>query len=81
MTQAELSARNHLDAGLAGHAGTTDAPGPIARLLARLRGHLETNRRYRQTVAELEMLSDRDLADIGLARHDIDDVAARMTRR
>jgi uncharacterized protein YjiS (DUF1127 family) len=33
------------------------------------------NKVYRQTVAELSGLSERDLADLGIARADIADVA------
>ena len=32
-------------------------------------------KRYRQTVRELSRLSDRDLADLGISRFDIDSVA------
>ena len=31
--------------------------------------------RYRHTVAELESLSNRDLADLGMSRHDIPRIA------
>jgi uncharacterized protein YjiS (DUF1127 family) len=49
-----------------------------ARLLARLRARLEERRRYWATVHELEMLNDRDLADIGLTRRDIRRRAAEL---
>lgn len=32
-------------------------------------------KRYNRTVAELEALSNRDLADLGLTRHDIPRIA------
>lgn len=34
-------------------------------------------RRYRAAVRELSLLSDRELADLGLSRYDIDMVARR----
>lgn len=37
-------------------------------------------RQYRQTVAELNKLSDRELSDIGLLRSDIRGIAKRHTR-
>jgi len=40
-------------------------------VLAKLRNW----KRYRQTVRELSRLSDRDLADLGISRFDIDSVA------
>ena len=36
---------------------------------------LRNLKRYRQTVRELSRLSDRDLADLGISRFDIDSVA------
>ena len=36
---------------------------------------VERRRIYNQTVAELNHLSDRDLADLGLARANISDIA------
>ena len=36
---------------------------------------IERRRVYNQTVAELNHLSDRDLADLGLARANISDIA------
>lgn len=40
-------------------------------VLAKLRNW----KRYRETVRELSRLSDRDLADLGISRFDIDSVA------
>ena len=37
--------------------------------------------RYRRTVIELSNLTNRDLADIGIARCDIPNVAANQIRR
>ena len=34
-------------------------------------------RRYREAVRELSQLTDRELADIGIRRGDIDDIARR----
>ncbi|WP_417597823.1 DUF1127 domain-containing protein [Pararhodobacter oceanensis] len=41
----------------------------------RMRVKAQQNQAYRQVFDELSMLSDRDLADIGLSRSDITDVA------
>lgn len=43
----------------------------ITYLLARYRAWL----RYRETVNELSRLSDRELADVGINRYDIDTTA------
>ncbi|MGJ3264739.1 MAG: DUF1127 domain-containing protein [Salinarimonas sp.] len=43
-------------------------------VLSRIRAY----QRYRQTVRELERLSDRELNDVGLSRGDIDYVARRF---
>jgi uncharacterized protein YjiS (DUF1127 family) len=50
-------------------------------LLLRLRTWYERNRQYRRTVAELGRLSDDVLADIGIGRHEIVDVARTLTRK
>lgn len=44
-------------------------------LVARLGVALADWRLYRRTLAELDALSDRDLADLGLFRHDIPRIA------
>jgi uncharacterized protein YjiS (DUF1127 family) len=44
-------------------------------LIARARKSLADRRRYRRTVEELKALSDRDLADLNIARFSIRDVA------
>lgn len=36
-------------------------------------------RRYREAVRELSQLTDRELADIGIRRGDIDEIARRST--
>lgn len=46
-------------------------------LFARVAAWLDEQRRYRRTVDELSQLSDRELADIGLYRDDIEQVARR----
>jgi uncharacterized protein YjiS (DUF1127 family) len=53
----------------------------------RIAGFLERGRQarkardiYRQTYTELSVLSDRDLADLGIARADIDSVAREAAR-
>jgi uncharacterized protein YjiS (DUF1127 family) len=47
----------------------------IRRFFKNLSVSLEERRAYRQAVFELSQLSDRDLADIGIARYDIHSVA------
>ena len=44
----------------------------IAYILSRIRGHL----RYRQGIRELTKLTDRDLEDVGISRHEIDTIAS-----
>lgn len=53
------------------YADSREQPG----LLARLRLMLADYRAYREVYDELDSLSDRELADIGLSRHGIRDVA------
>jgi uncharacterized protein YjiS (DUF1127 family) len=53
----------------AGIAGTGNG------FVARLRAALADFRRYRATVDELEALNDRELADLGISRLSIRDVA------
>jgi uncharacterized protein YjiS (DUF1127 family) len=55
-------------------------PSPLA-LLQRLGTWYGQNRRYRQTVSELARLSDRVLADIGIGRHQIHEVARTASRK
>jgi uncharacterized protein YjiS (DUF1127 family) len=43
--------------------------------LARARKAFAEHRRYLQTVAELEALTDRELSDLGIARFAIRDIA------
>lgn len=44
-------------------------------LLARFRKHLADQRLYRATVQELAQLTDRELADLGIHRASIRDIA------
>jgi uncharacterized protein YjiS (DUF1127 family) len=53
----------------------------LLALLRRLRTWYQQNRRYRATVAELGKLSDHVLADIGIGRHQIDEIARALSRR
>lgn len=46
-------------------------------ILARLQARWEYHRTYQKTVDELETYSDRHLADLGFARHDIPGVVKR----
>jgi uncharacterized protein YjiS (DUF1127 family) len=45
----------------------------VTWVLSRIRAY----QRYRNTVRELQQLSDRELDDVGLSRADISDVARR----
>ncbi|MGI9389028.1 MAG: DUF1127 domain-containing protein [Boseongicola sp.] len=54
--------------GLAGHARLS---GFLAGLVARVRNYTS----YRKTFLELDHLTDRELADLGLSRHQLRDVA------
>ena len=49
----------------------------IETLVANLRERRENYLRYRQTADELHSLNDRELADIGIARCDIPQVARK----
>lgn len=48
---------------------------PEGGLLGRIRSNLAQYRLYRQTLAELESLTDRELSDLGLSRVDIRAIA------
>lgn len=50
-------------------------------LVRRLWTWYERNRQYRQTVSELGRLSDYVLADIGIGRHQIHEVARTLSGR
>ena len=54
--------------------------GLLGGVAMRLTGWFGEQRRYRQTMNELSVLSDRELEDIGLQRTDIEDVAQRCAR-
>ncbi len=45
-----------------------------------LKSRYATWKRYSRTVAELESLSNRDLADLGISRHDISRLAKEAAR-
>lgn len=64
---------------MAGDAQATAARG-LGQLFAELNAWLERRRSYRATLRELAALSDELLADVGLRRHEIPEVAARLTR-
>lgn len=55
-------------------------PSPLA-LLRRFRAWYGQARRYHETVAELSALSDHVLADIGVGRHQIGEIARALSRR
>jgi uncharacterized protein YjiS (DUF1127 family) len=59
-----------------------ESGGPSLRaLLRRFATWYEGNRRYRETVFELSRLSDYVLADIGIGRHQIREIALATRRR
>jgi uncharacterized protein YjiS (DUF1127 family) len=49
--------------------------GPFSMIVTYALAKLRNWKRYRQTVRELSRLSDRDLADLGISRFEIDTVA------
>ena len=50
-------------------------PSILSELKANLAQRFEQYRAYRSTVSELAMLTDRELADFGIARADIHGIA------
>jgi len=52
-----------------------DLPSGKRALLARLGQVLADYREYRRVYKELNALNDRELADIGISRHNIADIA------
>lgn len=66
---------------------TTHAPvatglsGIFATLRQSITDRVRKSRAYHRTRSELDAMSDRDLADIGIARFMIDDVAAEAAAR
>lgn len=59
----------------------TDYAAPGTGLLARLRQAFAEYRVYVETRNELDALSDRELADLGIARFAIDEVARNAAHR
>jgi uncharacterized protein YjiS (DUF1127 family) len=53
----------------------------LLELLRRVATRYETYRRYRRTAFELSGLSDHVLADIGIGRHQIGEIARALSRR
>ncbi|MDQ2065012.1 DUF1127 domain-containing protein [Xinfangfangia sp. CPCC 101601] len=54
-------------------------PSRLAGLYASLMGALARRRLYNETLAELRQLSDRDLADLGISRFSITELAHEAT--
>jgi uncharacterized protein YjiS (DUF1127 family) len=48
----------------------------VSWILSKIRTYLQ----YRETVAELSRLTDRELDDLGITRYDIDQVARTCSR-
>ena len=63
--------------GVVAGASSVSGNGVFSRLVEGWREY----RRYQRTLAELDGLTDRDLADIGLSRSEIDLAARRCARR
>lgn len=59
------------------HTGATSLAGRIAALAGGLARNVARRRAVAQTLNELERLSDRDLADIGLSRGELREAAER----
>jgi uncharacterized protein YjiS (DUF1127 family) len=55
----------------------TGLPGFLAGLRQSIATRIRKNRVFHDTRAELEAMTDRELADIGLTRFMIDDIAAQ----
>jgi uncharacterized protein YjiS (DUF1127 family) len=53
----------------------------LVALLRRFLAWYQRNRRYHETVSELSRLSDYVLADIGIGRHQIREIAQATRRR
>lgn len=53
----------------------------VTRLRDHLRAHHRRNAIYRKTVNELSGLSNRELADIGISRAQIDEIAREAARK
>lgn len=48
----------------------------VSWILSKIRNYLQ----YRETVAELSRLTDRELEDLGISRYDIESVSRDCTR-
>ncbi|WP_201742121.1 DUF1127 domain-containing protein [Mangrovicoccus ximenensis] len=53
----------------------------VSRLFAGMAEGLRSYQTYRLVRAELEMLNDRELADLGIARSNIGSIAAEAAQR
>jgi uncharacterized protein YjiS (DUF1127 family) len=63
------------------YAGFESGVPSLSALLQRLATWYERNRAYRETVSELSRLSDHALADVGIGRHEIGEIARNLSRR
>jgi uncharacterized protein YjiS (DUF1127 family) len=52
----------------------------LSRLITKINRKITQYLMYQRTIGELERLSNRDLADLGIARCDIPFIAASSTR-
>ncbi|WP_138470914.1 DUF1127 domain-containing protein [Poseidonocella sp. HB161398] len=62
------------------HAAAPAFAGHIAHFFAGIAEGIRRYQSYRIARAELEMLDDRELADLGIARRDIGQIAADAAR-
>ncbi|WP_041527348.1 DUF1127 domain-containing protein [Paracoccus aminophilus] len=60
--------------------GTTATAGGASGFFGALAGYFARRSLYRQTVNELNQLSDRELADLGINRLDITSIAASAVK-
>ena len=60
---------------------TPRASGSVRRLVAKLAVWREARRLYNETYSELEVLSDRELHDIGISRFEIPAVARQAVKQ
>lgn len=63
------------------HSGGLGIGGRLYDSWQTYRGQAQTRSAYRETVRQLSGLSDRELEDIGVTRHDIERAAHEQTRK
>jgi uncharacterized protein YjiS (DUF1127 family) len=71
----------HMTTSLGGLLGGSSFGAALRALFTRLADRQRRVAAYRQTMRELDQMSDRDLADIGITRFMIADIAAEAAAR